>query len=405
MTFVPKPEDKIIPCSSSRKQYSSFFKLLSCTAQKYRTYLIINLKEKDDSNGSMEFYNTNVVFNREGEVIARYRKYNLYLEPDTNKPKKPELVTFKTDFGETFGIFTCFDIIFESPGIELVRKGVKNFIFPTLWIPELPFLTTNQVQQMWANGNDAYLMAAGAAQPRYGAGGLGMYLGNKITLSKIVTPRIDNFYLYENIPNKTSHIEQKCSAKVSDKTAKEMDKYNLFQEDLSEYFYKKLDLAKPTTINETLCQNGLCCDFIIETTNEEVKESLDRYEYFLVVRNGLRTYGNKTYQNALEICGLIACKGNSISQCGQRLPDYDRISWPITFKKISISSKFKNPEKNMQFPNSLLADFSPISPACTTWTSETDDQKSTIRRTFTTKTSITKLLTFAIFGRNYAMDE
>lgn len=131
----------------------------------------------------------------------RYRKNNLYLEPDTNRPDVPELVAFETDFGQKFGIFTCFDIIFEAPAIQLVRRGVDNFIFPTLWIPELPFLTSelyysncwslvkrilffntaNQVQQMWAQGNDVTLLASGASFPRYGSGGVGIYLGKKLT--------------------------------------------------------------------------------------------------------------------------------------------------------------------------------------------------------------------------------
>lgn len=70
MTFVPKAEDNIIPCNSS-KGFSGFLKSLSYTAQKYRTYLVINLKEKDDTSGVMKFYNTDVVFDRNGKVIAR----------------------------------------------------------------------------------------------------------------------------------------------------------------------------------------------------------------------------------------------------------------------------------------------------------------------------------------------
>ncbi|XP_044748497.1 vanin-like protein 1 [Coccinella septempunctata] len=406
MTFVPKAESNIIPCDASNKKYSDFFKLLSCTARKYRTYLVVNLKEKDDEGGVLKFYNTDVVFDRDGKVIARYRKNNLYLEPDTNRPKVPELVTFETDFGKTFGIFTCFDIIFESPPIKLVRKGVKNFIFPTLWIPELPFLTTNQVQQMWAQGNDVNLLASGAALPRFGSGGLGIYLGNNLTLAKAVTPRTDNFYLYEKIPDKTNNLNPACSTKINDKTAKEMDKYTLYIEDLTNYSYEKLDLEGPKTINKKLCQKDFCCDFKIEVDKVSANTKMNKktYEYFMVIRNGLRTYGNNVYRNALETCGIVACPGPTIKDCGKRFPDYDEISWPISFQKISISGVFSNSEKNMQFPNSLLADFSPISPACTAWVSETDKLRSTVKKTFSTKNPVSKLLTFAIFGRNYAMD-
>jgi hypothetical protein len=50
--------------------------------------------------------------------------------------------TFQTDFGVEFGMFTCFDIIFYDPAIRLLETGrLKNFVFPTAWVDELPFLT------------------------------------------------------------------------------------------------------------------------------------------------------------------------------------------------------------------------------------------------------------------------
>jgi hypothetical protein len=48
---------------------------------------------------------------------------------------------FETDFGVTFGVFTCFDILFYEPVMHLINKGIKNFIFPVMWTSELPFLT------------------------------------------------------------------------------------------------------------------------------------------------------------------------------------------------------------------------------------------------------------------------
>ena len=36
---------------------------------------------------------------------------------------------------------TCFDILFEVPAVEMVRRGVTHFAFPTFWGDELPSLT------------------------------------------------------------------------------------------------------------------------------------------------------------------------------------------------------------------------------------------------------------------------
>jgi predicted amidohydrolase len=53
-----------------------------------------------------------------------------------------ELITFNTDFGAKFGLFTCMDILFLKPAIQLVQEsGVTDIAFPTAWFSELPFLT------------------------------------------------------------------------------------------------------------------------------------------------------------------------------------------------------------------------------------------------------------------------
>lgn len=60
----------------------------------------------------------------------------------TSQPQ-PDITTFKTDFNVTFGVFICFDIYFEKPPMDLVNKGIRNFVFPSRWYSELPFLTGN----------------------------------------------------------------------------------------------------------------------------------------------------------------------------------------------------------------------------------------------------------------------
>ena len=53
-----------------------------------------------------------------------------------------EISILETDFGVKFGIFTCFDLVFEKPAVQLVKEwGVTDIIFPTAWFSELPFLT------------------------------------------------------------------------------------------------------------------------------------------------------------------------------------------------------------------------------------------------------------------------
>jgi predicted amidohydrolase len=53
-----------------------------------------------------------------------------------------EISILDTDFGVQFGIFICFDIIFEKPPVQLVKEwGVTDIVFPSAWFSELPFLS------------------------------------------------------------------------------------------------------------------------------------------------------------------------------------------------------------------------------------------------------------------------
>lgn len=176
---IPEPEEKISPCDLDN--YDEVLKKISCSAKHHQRYVVINLSTKikcpdadmiaqnDPRNCSRSdghsYYNTNVVFDRNGVVISRYRKFNLFGE-SVDKPHKPTMVTFDTDFGVTFGTFVCFDLMFRRPALELIRTDkVTDIIFTTMWFSELPFLTAVQVQLNWAYSNNANLIAAGANNP------------------------------------------------------------------------------------------------------------------------------------------------------------------------------------------------------------------------------------------------
>jgi pantetheine hydrolase len=152
---VPDPLDKANPCENPA-WFDNLLIDLSCLARENEIYLCINLNEREDCTeesqqarndtrpcSSLGFsrYNTNVIFDRNGTVIGRYRKFNLFREGGVNTTLTAELSTFETDFGVTFGNIICFDVLFFEPAMQLVKMRVKNFIFPAMWTSELPFLT------------------------------------------------------------------------------------------------------------------------------------------------------------------------------------------------------------------------------------------------------------------------
>lgn len=152
---VPDPLDEINPCLEPGS-FDTLLIDLSCLARENEIYLCINLSEEEKCNEESQqsrndtrtcssrgfsLYNSNVVFDRKGTVVGRYRKFNLFREGGVNTTFTAELSTFQTDFGVTFANIICFDVLFFEPAMQLVQMGIKNFLFPSMWSSELPFLT------------------------------------------------------------------------------------------------------------------------------------------------------------------------------------------------------------------------------------------------------------------------
>lgn len=152
---IPNPLENVNPCLD-QDTFDDLLVDIACLAREHEIYLCINLIEREDctdesqqarndsrpcSSLGISRYNTNVVLDRNGTVIARYRKFNLFRESGINTTLTAELSTFTTDFGVTFGSIVCFDVLFFEPAMQLVQMGVKNFLLPAMWTSELPFLT------------------------------------------------------------------------------------------------------------------------------------------------------------------------------------------------------------------------------------------------------------------------
>ena len=85
------------------------------------------------------YYNTQVIVHK-GQVLAKYRKYNVFYTKCFTSPSL-ELVTFKVK-NVTFGLFTCYDILFDHPKQDLVNEGVKYFSYSSA----IPIIGKDAVQ-------------------------------------------------------------------------------------------------------------------------------------------------------------------------------------------------------------------------------------------------------------------
>lgn len=165
------PLDIVNPCLQSNYNDRPILQRLSCCARKYEVVLVANMGDKKLCNRTVDpwcptdgmyLYNTDVVFEMDGSLIAKYHKINLYSGEKTifKVGNATNGVSFHTNFGVTFGIFTCFDILYKNPSECLLHVGVKNFIFPTAWGNSFPYYMSTVVQQGWSFHNGVNLLAA-----------------------------------------------------------------------------------------------------------------------------------------------------------------------------------------------------------------------------------------------------
>ncbi|XP_017778212.1 PREDICTED: vanin-like protein 1 [Nicrophorus vespilloides] len=390
-SIIPSVADKNAPCSESNG-YNEYFVSLSCAAKKYRTYLSVDLIEKSPCVGSKcsddkwNVYNTNVVFDRDGIVVASYRKYNLFGE-HVNVPDEPMHTTFVTDFGVKFGIFICFDIMFNEPAMKLVEQGVKHFIFPLMWFSELPFLTAVQTQHMWSFENDVVLLASGANNPRSGSSGSGIYQGRQGPLKMYINGKEGTKVLVANVEKvwDSSLSVENPNADVNE----DVDNLKLFYDDLTKYNSFNLDVDQQDYVIKV--NDDFQCNFHVVATNTGKLSDKQSYVYKLVGYSGWRSFQGQK-DGFVQVCAMVTCLDNSLSTCGHRIPS-NQDTYPILFEDIKVEMKLKENKNSKQYPNAVLGDLKPL------YNENFDWKKSEGSRVISLKKPRRFFMTFGIYGR------
>ncbi len=111
--------------------------LLSGLAESYKTNIIGGSIVEKTFDG--KFYNTSVVIDKTGAVVARYRKNHLFSHCGSLENKYlaagDETCTFELD-GIKFGLGICYDIRFPEQFRKMVKEGVLVFVVPAAFPQE-----------------------------------------------------------------------------------------------------------------------------------------------------------------------------------------------------------------------------------------------------------------------------
>nr|CAD7412792.1 unnamed protein product [Timema cristinae] len=459
-TTVPHPRQGCNPClNNTQANMTQEMVRLSCAARYHRMYVVVNVPEVEMRTCNQTenvYYNTNVVFDRRGVVVARYRKYHLFLEPRFSRPEEPEISIFETDFGVRFGIFTCFDIIFQAPAVELVRKfNITDVIFPAKWFSELPFLTAVQGHAQWSHAMDANLLASGYSEPSVGSTGSGIYGGRSGALVTLMAPTNTSQLLIATVPKKKTKSQEAVEAVAVKGQGPEKNSvrailenpsdgslgdtpddrerstdllrvhvpFSMMIEDLTAYSATPLEIDSLTdggqqNVTSSLCHGGLCCELTVSLTNNVIgsssessggdfappKETVNDYRYMFVVYDGVRGFSGVATAG-IQICALIACGNSSKSSCGVMLTDLGSDArMKTTFHYIAVEGVFKGTDNAAQMPNTLTASYGVLAPRSFEFSRGDAARDGEVAVRLRTRLESDEILTFGIFGRDYTRD-
>ncbi|KAJ8944936.1 hypothetical protein NQ318_013084 [Aromia moschata] len=332
-----------IPEVNSGNRFDNYWlHLLSTAAYEHTMYVVVNLLEKaNNENNETVYYNTNIVFDKTGTIVAKYRKINLFFEPRLTPGN--ESVTFATDFGITFGLLTCFDILYYNPSRKiLVDSFATDVIYPAAWTSTLPFYHSLTIHSGYSLGNGVNLLASNLNIPSRGISGTGIYGHDGTVLSYYLSGTTSSRMLIgsltpRGVPRAAEETEtptfQTRGFNILGNETETHDLRNFVTArdfNTRNYQFQDLELTNANTL-QTVCHGSFCCNF-----NVSLSDISSSGYYKFLVYNGLANLGGS--DSSIKVCTIIACETSDSSTCGNR-----NISLSTRFSAISVTGDF---EKN-----------------------------------------------------------
>ncbi|KAG9333164.1 hypothetical protein JZ751_013422 [Albula glossodonta] len=330
------------PCSDpTRFPNTEVLHRLSCMAKTNSLYLVANMPSREDCpahghthcppDGRYQF-NTDVVFSADGTLVARYRKQNLYFEAAFDVPPLPQLVTFDTPFAGRFGVLTCFDLLFAEPAVGLVeRAGVRQLVYPTAWMNQLPLLAAVQWQRSFAYAAGVALLAANVRSAALGMTGSGIFSPWEALYHHTADHSEDGTLLVHRLPVLDPLRPDLQPPKLPPPfSGKPEPQYCLREgggcqqgpappEPLpnasstfsAEMMYDHFTMAtlEGGEGEMTVCDHALCCHLQFRRVRAGPEEL-----YALAAFDGLHVVHGTYY---LQVCALVRCAGHASDSCGQ----------------------------------------------------------------------------------------
>ncbi|KAL3841971.1 hypothetical protein ACJMK2_020047 [Sinanodonta woodiana] len=290
-------------------------------------------------------YSANVVYGPNGDFLARYFKYNLYIkETYFDKPEKVDLTTFETPFGR-FGTFSSLDIFYYDPAISLIEKmNITNIAFPTAWSDELPLLSAIELHSAFAVTMASTFLAANLHLPATGYHGSGLYWpwDTSLCTSYYYNDSLSSsgYLVVDTVkgcapsPDRITKTSRGSTSKVK---YDRPNNHDTFEAIINGNRFTAITLTSYIGVFN-VCQHNLCCNLIYEG-------DIARDELFaLGAFDGTHTKEENYY---LQACVFIKCANASKESCG--------VSTQESLSYISKMTLFGNFTSKYRFPEVLTS--------------------------------------------------
>lgn len=150
-------------------------------------------------------------------------------------------------------------------------------------------ISATQFQQSWAYTNDVTLLAANANIPNMKSSGSGIYAGrfgalktfmsetaaSKILIAEVpINPDAENFNADELVTSEIDIKNDNEGNKETNPFSAGLNAYtfDLLQENLSNYSIEFLNFTENSNQAGSVCNNGICCNFDIEVSDNGVQD-------------------------------------------------------------------------------------------------------------------------------------
>lgn len=326
--MIPDPMDSSSYCPCSQGEPSAGREILyrlSCVAVNNNLYVAANMPDKQPCLRSKDLdcplsgyyqYNTEVVFNKAGCLVAKYHKQHLFLAEKLkfDTPKVVQHSYFDTEFGR-FGLMICFDAVYKDPAVELVTNfNVTDIIFSTAWMNVFPHYVSvayhsglaRTLRVNYLSSNLHYVSSRFVGSGVYGPSGIIDYTYNLTSpLGQLVVAKVP--------VNNRSNVEHGQKPKPMPLLS---NPSSTFQSKVFDDTYNFVSLVGLSG-NVSICYGSVCCHL-------EFSRSYGEDYYSLGAFNDMH-YLEGTYN--LEVCILMQCSGPRDCSNNKALPSVTTFSY------------------------------------------------------------------------------